>query len=279
MRRPCLFYGIAALLAVTAFCHAYELPARDGNAPQPTAGGTAASGHPCRDNKPDCSAEAPGLKFRIIWGDWFTAKKAEPATPKCVTEAAAPATSCRTTVATPADCAFPVLAGGPTPTPCCKPGDACVIIKMADGRACCLPAGAKVFKDKNGTIHIDGAVSIPAPDGAPTIDGSLAKLEALKARRDAIEREEEKEREILKGLLKAQQERVNKVGLGKPTAVIITEQHPGYWRYVVPAPVPPATRGPVYTPVPAMPPDAAPVARPPAAPMPKGPVNEAPSPR
>jgi hypothetical protein len=55
-----------------------------------------------------------------------------------------------------------------------------------------------------------------APDQKPTIEGSLARLEALKAKQAEIEAEVKKEQAVLKQLLAEAHQRANKVGVGMP---------------------------------------------------------------
>ncbi len=60
------------------------------------------------------------------------------------------------------------------------------------------------------------AVSTP-PSAKPIgVDDLLDKLEALKAKREAIEREEKATHALLKAKIKVQQERMGKLGVGNP---------------------------------------------------------------
>lgn len=122
---------------------------------------------------------------------------------------ACPAPMCRTTIATRADLGQPPCCGVPG-APCtgqakcgnavspASAGGCCVV--MPGGKACCVPCAASV-----------------APDGKPTIEGSLAKLEALKAKQAEIEAEVKKEQEVLQKLLEEARQRASKVGVGMPT--------------------------------------------------------------
>ncbi len=63
--------------------------------------------------------------------------------------------------------------------------------------------------------------SLPPTQGPPSakpmgVDDLLDKLEALKAKREAIEREEKATHTLLKARIKVQHERMGKLGVGNP---------------------------------------------------------------
>src|SRR5262249_13721136 len=117
--------------------------------------------------------------------------------------------------------------------PCVTPSGCCCIVKTADGKTCCVPVSEmKAVVLKDGRLNIHGLVSNTATERTPTIESSLSKMEALKAKKDAIEAEMRKEQEVLKGLLNAQQERLNKVGMRPAVPAVSTPPAP------VPVPAP-----------------------------------------
>jgi hypothetical protein len=72
-------------------------------------------------------------------------------------------------------------------------------------------------------------LAVPAPPlgtaAKPAgVDDPLDKLEGLKAKREAIEREEKATHALLKERLKAQQERIGKLGLGQPVPPLCEKQ-------------------------------------------------------
>jgi hypothetical protein len=213
MRNPSLITGIAALLAIAAACQACG-PASGPTAPTDT-----------------CPAQGHFFAYFPTCGTTPVpasgASKAEDTTPPC-----------RTTGPTATDLGKPTSCGVPGATNCVRVTKAatvavspvtsggCCVITTADGKPTCVSVSAiqhVVLKDgrRAGLVN-----AIPAPPGKPTVEGSLLRLEALKARKDAIEAEMRKEQEALKGLLNAQQERLNKVGMGPAVPATSTPPSP-----------------------------------------------------
>lgn len=243
MRHLSLFSGIAALFAVAAACQACG-PAATQTAPANTCPASAyhTTAPTAADLEKPTSCGAGGATCCVR-----------------VTKVATGTICCGQ-----GKCHTVTLAPG---QPCVTPAGCC-IIKTAGGQTCCVPmCGMNVVVGKNGLVRV-GTVSAPAPATKPTVEDSLSKLEALKARKDAIEAEIRKEQEALKALLKAQQERLNKVGMGPAVPVPPTPPAPppstpvpgpynqlAPWQY--PGYVPPAAPSTHSGPMPAVGPSAA----------------------
>jgi hypothetical protein len=101
--------------------------------------------------------------------------------------------------------------------PCCVPASkpavcftAAGIVPSQPSQPCCLQA-----TPAHGTVSF----TVAAPLHKCGVGEVLDKLEALKARKDALEREEKELHALLKVRLEAQAQRVGKVGGGEPTPV------------------------------------------------------------
>lgn len=184
MRITRLFGGIAALLAFAAACQACG-PVVCPQACQAQAPTAADLGKP-----PCCDVPGATCCVRVTKAATGTRCRGEA---KCGAVVLAPGEAC---------VCFP-SAGSP----------GCCVIKMADGKACCVPCVTRTAVLKDGPVR---ACSVAVPTGKPTIEGSLAKLEGLKAKQAEIEAEVKKEQAVLKRLLEELHKRVNKVGVGGP---------------------------------------------------------------
>ncbi len=197
MRSFSHFSGLAALLAVAAACQACG-PEATPAAPAKT-----------------CPAQGFIFDFNDLQALWPVAA---PGTAKRPTTPDLSPPPC--VVAGKSGCGTACCGQGRCDTAVVCPvnsGGCCCVIKTADGKTTCVPVDArKVVVLKDGSVHVDGLVCTPAHPGKPTVEGSLARLEALKAKQAEIEAEVKKEQAVLKGLLDEIQKRVNKMGVGSP---------------------------------------------------------------
>ena len=173
-------------------------------------------------------------RLKII-GGLLAALAIAAAYPSCQTKCAQEAATADPVSSVP--CADPLVCTGSVQSSCDAP---CTSLpskpakasgKLAD-RHCCVPASEPALCFTAAGIvpsqpcclqatpaHGTVSFTVAAPLHKGGVGEVLDKLEALKARKDALEREEKELHALLKVRLEAQAQRVGKVGGGEPTPV------------------------------------------------------------